>query len=72
MMNANVSGLLNNQINKELYSAYLYLEFSNYYESRGLNGFANWFKIQAMEERDHAMLFYQYLQDNNGKLPWRQ
>lgn len=68
MMNASVSGLLNNQINKELYSAYLYLEFSNYYESRGLNGFANWFKIQAMEERDHAMLFYQYLQDNNEKV----
>ena len=68
MMNSNVRGLLNNQINKEFYSAYLYLEFSNYYESRGLNGFANWYKIQAMEERDHAMLFYQYLQNNNEKV----
>ncbi len=68
MMNAKVSGLLNEQINKEFYSAYLYLEFANYFENRGLDGFANWFKIQAMEERDHAMLFYQYLHNNNEKV----
>ena len=68
MMNAKVRDLLNQQINKELYSAYLYLDFSNYYEQRGLNGFANWYKIQAMEERDHAMLFYQYLQNNSEKV----
>jgi len=68
MMNAKVRDLLNQQINKELYSAYLYLDFSNYYEQRGLNGFANWYKIQAQEERDHAMLFYQYLQNNSEKV----
>ncbi|MBQ5513502.1 MAG: hypothetical protein IIT83_07420, partial [Bacteroidales bacterium] len=39
-----------------------YLDFSNYYEAAGLDGFANWYKIQAQEERDHALLFYQYLQ----------
>ena len=67
-MNEKVRALLNQQINKEFYSAYLYLDFSNYYEQRGLNGFANWYKVQAMEERDHAMLFYQYLQNNSQKV----
>ena len=62
MMDTKVRDLLNQQINKEFYSAYLYLEFSNYFEDAGLDGFANWYKIQAQEERDHAMLFYQYLQ----------
>ena len=65
MMNAKVHELLNQQINKEFYSAYLYLDFSNYFEAAGLDGFANWYKIQAQEERDHAMLFYQYLQNEN-------
>ena len=65
-MDAKVKALINDQINKELYSAYLYLDFSNYYEAAGLDGFANWYKIQAQEERDHALLFYQYLQ-NNGE-----
>ena len=63
MMNAKVHELLNQQINKEFYSAYLYLDFSNYFKARGLDGFANWYLIQAQEERDHAMLFYQYLQN---------
>ena len=65
-MNANVSKLLNEQINKEFYSAYLYLDFANYYAAVGLDGFENWYRVQAQEERDHAMLFYQYLQ-NNGE-----
>ena len=65
-MNANVSKLLNEQINREFYSAYLYLDFANYYASVGLDGFENWYKVQAQEGRDHAMLFYQYLQ-NNGE-----
>ena len=64
-MNAKVHELLNQQINKELYSAYLYLDFSNYFRARGLDGFANWYMIQAQEERDHAMLFYTYLQNEN-------
>ena len=65
MLNAKVHELLNNQINKEFYSAYLYLDFSNYFKRRGLDGFANWYMIQAQEERDHAMLFYTYLQNEN-------
>ena len=64
-MNERVHQLLNEQINKELYSAYLYLDFSNYFKRAGLDGFANWYYIQAQEERDHAMLFYQYLQNEN-------
>ena len=65
MLNAKVRELLNDQINKEFYSAYLYLDFSNYYERVGLDGFANWYRVQAQEERDHAMLFYDYLQNND-------
>ena len=67
-MNAKVHELLNQQINKEFYSAYLYLDFSNYFEQRGLDGFANWYRIQAQEERDHAMLFYDYLQNESQKV----
>lgn len=68
MLDPKVSALLNEQINKEFYSAYLYLDFSIYYEDEGLDGFANWYLIQAQEERDHAMLVLQYLQ-NNGERP---
>lgn len=67
-MDKKVSELLNAQINKELYSAYLYLEFSNYYNEAGLSGFSNWYYIQAQEERDHAMLFMKYLQNNSEKV----
>jgi len=65
MLNEKVRELLNQQINKEFYSAYLYLDFSNYFKARGLDGFANWYMVQAQEERDHAMLFYTYLQNEN-------
>lgn len=64
-MDKKVHELLNDQINKEFYSAYLYLDFSNYFKAAGLDGFANWYLIQAQEERDHAMLFYTYLQNEN-------
>ena len=68
MLDAKIAGLLNTQINKEFYSAYLYLDFSNYYAEQGLEGFANWYKVQAQEERDHAMLFLQYMQNNGCKV----
>lgn len=68
MINEKVAELLNNQVNKEFYSAYLYLEFSNYYNEQGLDGFANWYKIQAQEERDHALLFMEYMQNNDVKV----
>ena len=68
MLDQKVADLLNQQINKEFYSAYLYLEFANFYETKGLDGFANWYKVQAQEERDHAMLFYQYLHNNSASV----
>ena len=68
MLDPKVSQLLNQQINKEFYSAYLYLDFSNFYYDQELNGFGNWYMIQAQEERDHAMLFLQYLQNNGEKI----
>lgn len=67
MLDKKIVELLNQQVNKEFYSAYLYLDFSNYYYDKGLNGFGNWYKVQAQEERDHAMLFIQYLQNNGEK-----
>jgi len=68
MLDKKVANLLNEQINKEFYSAYLYLDFSVYYEQQGLDGFANWYMVQAQEERDHAMLFLKYLQNNGEKV----
>lgn len=67
-MDAKVSALLNEQINKELYSAYLYLDMANFYNEKGLDGYSNWYEIQAKEEQDHAMLMYQYLHNNNQKV----
>ncbi len=66
MLDKKVKELINTQINKEFYSAYLYLDFANYFNDLGLDGFANWYDIQAQEERDHAMLMRQYLH-NNGE-----
>ncbi len=63
-MNKKVFELINEQVNKEFYSAYIYLDMANYYTNAGLSGFANWFRVQAMEERDHAYIFIDYLQDN--------
>ena len=68
MLSAKVVELLNNQVNAEFYSAYLYLDMANYYKNEGLDGYYNWYKVQAQEERDHAMLFYQYLQNENQKV----
>lgn len=68
MLNEKVGSLLNLQINKEFYSAYLYLEFSNFYKEKGLDGYANWYRIQAKEEMDHALLMMQYLQNNDYKV----
>ena len=63
-MDQKVASLINEQINKEFYSAYLYLDIANYYIDNNLDGFGNWYNIQAQEERDHALLFIKYLQNN--------
>lgn len=65
MVSEKVKTLLNEQVGKEFYSAYLYLHFANYYEEQGLKGFANWYQVQAQEERDHALLFVEYMQNND-------
>jgi ferritin len=67
MLNQEVTKLLNEQITKEFYSAYLYMDMANYYADQSLSGFENWFFIQMQEERDHALLFRQYLL-NNGEV----
>ena len=64
-MDAKVYDLINDQINKELYSAYLYLSFADYYADAGLDGYANFYMIQAQEERDHALIFRKYLLEND-------
>lgn len=68
MLNEKIAKLINEQVNKELYSAYLYLDFSNYYADEGLNGFENWYAVQAQEERDHAMMMRRYLIDNGCRV----
>lgn len=64
MLNKKIADLINDQVNKELYSGYLYLDFANYYADEGLDGFAHWYEVQAQEERDHAMMMRRYLLDN--------
>ena len=68
MLDKKIAELINDQVNKELYSGYLYLDFANYYESEGLDGFAHWYQIQAQEERDHAMMMRRYLIDNGVRV----
>ena len=68
MLNEKIAKLINTQVNKELYSSYLYLDFANYYADEGLDGFAHWYEVQAQEERDHAMMMRRYLIDNGIKV----
>ena len=67
-MNDKIAALLNDQINKEFYSAYLYLDMSNYYDEMDLDGYANYYMVQAQEERDHALLIMKYMQNNGLKV----
>ncbi len=68
MLDKKIAEMLNDQINKELYSAYLYLDFANYYADEGLDGFAHWYEVQAQEERDHAMMLRRYLINNGHRV----
>jgi ferritin len=62
MITAEMASALNEQINKEMYSAYLYMSMSAYSNKIGLKGFANWFMVQYHEEMFHAMKIYEYVQ----------
>lgn len=68
MINKKVAKVLIEQVNKELYSAYLYLSMSAYFSDTGLLGFAHWMRIQAQEEQGHAMLIYDYLINRGEKV----
>ena len=65
-MNKKIETAINNQINAEIYSAYLYLAMAAYFDSVSLPGFAHWMKTQFEEEMAHAMKFYDYVYSNNG------
>ena len=68
MLENKIADLLNDQVNKELYSAYLYMDFANYYADEGLDGFRNWYEVQAKEERDHAIMIRAYLIDSGVRV----
>lgn len=59
---------INEQINKELYSAYLYLSMSAWFEEQSLGGMANWMHEQAKEEYDHAMRFFKFLVERGAQV----
>lgn len=63
---------LNGQINKEMYSAYLYMSMSSFSNSMGLKGFANWFMVQYHEEMFHAMKMYEYVQRQGEEVLLKQ
>jgi len=63
---------LNEQLNAELYSAYLYYSMSAYFEARNLKGAAHWFRTQAQEELFHASKFYDYIHDRDGEVKLTQ
>ena len=68
MISKRLQNAINKQINKELYSEYLYLSMAAYLESIGLEGFANFFKVQVQEERFHAMKFFDYVNERGGRV----
>jgi ferritin len=59
---------MNEQINKEFFSSYLYLSMAAYFEDKNLMGFAHWMRLQADEEREHAMKFYNFILDRGGRV----
>jgi ferritin len=68
MLSKEMEKELNVQINKELYSAYLYMAMAGYVASIGLNGMANWFSVQAKEEFTHADKFYNFIIERAGRV----
>lgn len=68
MISEKTSTMLNDQVNEELFSSYLYLDFANFFVEKGLDGFANWFNMQAKEELEHALKIVKYMHDNDLKV----
>ena len=72
ILNERMEDALNEQLNKELYSSYLYLAMSAYSSSVGLPGFAHWFRVQVEEENIHAMKIFDYINDQGGKVKLKE
>lgn len=68
MLNNKVQDALNEQINAEFWSAYLYLSMAQHFEAEGMSGVANWFKIQFQEEQAHATIFMNYINQRGGRV----
>jgi ferritin len=68
MINKTMQDAMNEQINKELYSSYLYLSMAAYLEDKNLPGFAHWMRVQEAEEREHAMKLYDFIQERGGRV----
>lgn len=68
MISEKIKDILNEQINKEFYSSYLYLAMSAYFSEIGLYGFSNWTKIQSMEEIDHGMILFEYILNRKSQV----
>lgn len=68
MLSEKLHAALNEQINAELWSAYLYLSMSMDAEAKGLKGVANWFYVQWLEEQDHARILMNYINSRDGKV----
>lgn len=67
MLSNKMEEALNEQMNREMYSAYLYMSMSSYASNIGLKGFANWFMVQYHEEMLHAMKFYEFINLRGGR-----
>jgi ferritin len=68
MISKAMQDAINDQINKEFYSSYLYLSMAAYFENKNLPGFAHWMRIQEGEEREHAMKFYDFMIDRGAQV----
>jgi len=68
MVSKKMIDTLNNHLNEEFYSSYLYLSMASYFEENNLKGFAQWFKIQSQEEYGHGMKFYSFIIQVGGKV----
>ncbi len=67
-MNEKIRKALNEQINAEFYSSYLYLSMTSYFKRLSLDGFARWMEVQAIEELTHAMKFFNFVSERGGKV----
>jgi ferritin len=68
MLNNDMEKALNAQVNAEMYSAYLYLSMSAFFQSKSLSGFAGWMRVQAQEEMVHAMKLYDFINERAGRV----